>query len=158
MSRVPAGVALRAAWWALRRTLTVPRPPDFQIGGPRSVYLARWYVVPNNRWLNVYLHHIRRDDDDRALHDHPWINVSVVLAGCYREIMPDGAAIRRRGSVTVRPARAFHRIEIVAGPVWTLFITGPKTREWGFLCPQGWRHWREFTAAAHGEAIGKGCE
>lgn len=147
-----------AAWRALVRTLTIPRPPDFEIGEPGDVYLRRWYVIPRNPVLNVYLHRFVRDDDDRALHDHPWINASVVLSGRYREIMPDGVAERRRGSVTVRPARAFHRIEVIAHPVWTLFLTGPRTREWGFLCPQGWRHWKDFTAGRQGERIGKGCD
>lgn len=47
-------------------------------------------------------------------------------------------------------------------PCWTLFITGPKVREWGFHCPKGWRHWRDFcgvpTGEARGDEIGKGCE
>ncbi|CAN0516096.1 unnamed protein product, partial [Scytosiphon promiscuus] len=31
------------------------------------------------------------------------------------------------------------------GPVWSLFITGPKYREWGFRTAGGWMHWKEFT-------------
>ena len=47
------------------------RPPDFVIGGADRPYMRRWYLVPKNTQLNVYLHHFRRSDDDRALHDHP---------------------------------------------------------------------------------------
>lgn len=55
---------------------------------------------------------------------------------------------------------AYERSEI---PVITLFITGPRIREWGFLCPQGWRHWRDYVAPGTGQGtsgseIGKGCE
>mgnify|MGYP000066528385 CR=1 FL=1 len=56
------------------------------------------------------------------------------------------------------PSTSAHRIELVAGPVWTLFLTGPFRREWGFHCPQGWRHWRDFTSGANGERVGKGCD
>ena len=29
--------------------------------------------------------------------------------------------------------------------------------EWGFHCPKGWVHWRDFTAGKDGEIVGKGC-
>jgi hypothetical protein len=50
----------------------VKRRPDFIIGGADNPYLLRWWIIPRNRWCNVYLHKILRDDDPRALHDHPW--------------------------------------------------------------------------------------
>lgn len=57
-----------------------------------------------------------------------------------------------------RPGAA-HRLVIEPGrPAWSLFLTGPKVREWGFHCPQGWRPWRAFTAGAHGAEIGAGCD
>jgi hypothetical protein len=43
-------------------------------------------------------------------------------------------------------------------PCWTVFITGPIVREWGFHCPKGWVHWREFTDARDSGSIGKGCD
>ena len=55
------------------------RPPNAIIGGPENPYLLRWWLIPRNRWFNVYLHQFKRSDDDRALHDHPWINASIVL-------------------------------------------------------------------------------
>ncbi len=42
------------------------RKPDFIIGGPENPYLLRWYLIPQNRFFNVYLHKILRSDDDRA--------------------------------------------------------------------------------------------
>jgi hypothetical protein len=33
-----------------------------------------------------------------------------------------------------------HRIELPVGsPTWTLFLTGPVVRKWGFHCINGWR-------------------
>ncbi len=135
------------------------RPPDFVIGDSDNPYLRRWWVIPRNRWFNIYLHHFLRSDDDRALHDHPWLNCSILLTGEYREHTPRGVFDRRRFRLVFRRAASAHRIELTRGPVWTLFLTGPRVREWGFLCPRGWRHWREFVALTDGgNTIGKGCE
>ena len=143
-------------------SISQKRPPDIVIGGEDDPYLKRWWLIPRNRWFNVYLHHFLRSDDDRALHDHPWWNLSVLLSGRYVEhtISAGGVHVkteRRAGQRKFRAASAAHRIELVDGPCWTLFITGPRLREWGFHCPQGWRHWRQFTSGPRGETIGRGC-
>lgn len=141
------------------------RPPDFVIGGEERPYLLRWWVIPRNRLFNVYLHCFLRSDDDRALHDHPWANASILLRGRYVEhTIAEGGIEHRRelrsGDFRVRSSGRFaHRVELVDGPCWTLFITGPRYREWGFHCPRaGWIHWKEFTAADDIGAVGKGCE
>jgi hypothetical protein len=134
------------------------RAPDFVIGEPDAPYMRRWWIVPRNEQQNVYLHEILRDDDDRALHDHPWANTSYLLIGSYREITPEGVFIRKAGDVVTRPAEALHRLEMIGGePCVSLFFTGPKVREWGFDCPKGWVHWRDFTGGANGELVGRGC-
>ncbi len=141
------------------------RKPDFIIG---ENYLFRWYVIPRNRFFNVYLHNFQRSDDPRALHDHPWWNCSVLLSGNYIEHLEDGSKIERKaGCVVFRKAKTAHRVELMQDRFgwliepWSLFITGPRIREWGFLCPKGWRHWKEFTN--YGESgdsrdIGRGCD
>lgn len=152
------------------------RPPDFIIGPAEKPYLLRWWIIPRNRWFNIYLHKFLRSDDDRALHDHPWASCSIILNGGYFEHTPNRMFWRNQGGVYFRRATAAHLVELdidwrkqIPGsgiyplkPVWTLFITGPKVREWGFHCPKGWRHWREFYGVpegeAHGGEIGKGCE
>lgn len=136
------------------------RNPDFVIGDVHDPYLLRWFVIPRNRWFNIYLHLFLRSDDDRALHDHPWVNLSVLLSGHYLEHLPGGIVKhRRRGQIVLRRASCAHRVELINGPVWTLFLTGPKVRSWGFHCPKGWRHWREFTNTADdGATVGKGCD
>lgn len=152
------------------------KPVGLPIGGAADPYMNRRYVIPRNRLFNIYCHEILRDDDDRALHDHPWPNLSIVLRGGYREIafvrpqrhgFPLPATIekyRRAGSVVGRRARTAHRLALHRDadnrpiPAWTLFITGPVLRDWGFWCNGGrWVHWRCFTAGEKGELVGRGC-
>jgi hypothetical protein len=139
------------------------RPPDFIVGGKEDPYLMRWWVIPRNRFFNVYLHHFMRSDDDRALHDHPWWNLSILLKGEYTEhtIAAGGvhrAVIRRAGQFKFRGAKSAHRIELHNGPCWTLFLTGPMLRTWGFHCPRGWRPWKEFVDDRDSGKVGRGCE
>ena len=138
------------------------RPPDFIIGGIDHPYLKRWWLIPRNRFFNIYLHKFLRSDDDRALHDHPWLNVSYLLAGEYVEHMILAGGVRTAtkyiaGDLRFRGARTAHRIEIDQA-CWSLFITGPIIREWGFHCEKGWRPWREFVSQQHAGDIGKGCD
>lgn len=131
------------------------RDPDFIIG---DNYLRRWWIIPRNEGCNVYLHDIRKSDDDRALHDHPWTNTSYLLMGSYLEHTPDGIFTRRAGDIVERPAHALHRLEVVPGDrAISLFITGPKVREWGFNCPKGWRHWKQFVDPNDAGQPGPGC-
>lgn len=151
------------------------RVPDFVIGKAQSVYMNRWWVIPRNRWFNVYLHQVLRDDDDRALHDHPWINLSIVLKGGYWEVMPENRPSlswpvpptrtkwRGPGSIVLRWPTSAHRLVVGAvgmegrGPCWSLFITGPKMREWGFWCARGWVVWSDFVTPGNAGEIGPGC-
>lgn len=161
------------------------REPDLYIGGRENPYLLRWYVIPKNPVFNIYLHNFRRSDDDRALHDHPWLfNVSILLKGEYFEHVPadkkrwpeDLSTVRkhrRPGAVYFRPSRAPHRVELPRFaledrkgnynmkeiPCWTLFITGPRVREWGFYCQQGWIFWKKFVSNRPGVSeVGAGCD
>jgi hypothetical protein len=148
----------------LQKHVVAKRPPDFVIGREENPYLYRWYLLPRNRILNIYLHLFLRDDDDRALHCHPWANCSLLLKGSYTEhqIAPGGVHVRsvlNAGDFRIRwSGKLAHRIELHQGPCWTLFITGPKYREWGFHCVNGWRHWKDFTAPHDKGQIGRGCD
>jgi len=136
------------------------RAPDFIIGEVTNPYMRRWWIIPRNRLMNVYLHEVLRSDDDRALHDHPWDNTSLLIRGSYLEITPEGKLIREPGDVIHRQATDAHRLVVEDGePVRSLFMTGPNVREWGFHCPQGWRHWRDFVGvSAEGTSVvGRGC-
>ena len=136
------------------------RPPDFTVGDKTEPYMERWHVLPRNSWFNIYLHHFLHSDEDEALHDHPYLwNISLLLRGNYLEHLPGGRVkLRRSPRLVFRWGRATHRIELIAeAPVWTLFLTGPRVREWGFYCPQGWKHWREFVNARDSGPNSKGC-
>ncbi|WP_254424626.1 hypothetical protein [Mycobacteroides abscessus] len=141
-----------------------------------SPYLRRWYVIPRNRWVNIYVHQFLRSDDDRAMHDHPWPFFSWVLKGRYFEEIDLGVIVRERWSFAYRPAVHRHivRLDVTMVqdryeddswarsaspqdiPVWTLIVTGRRMREWGFWCPdpktlvERFVPWREFGA--------RGCE
>lgn len=140
------------------------RNPHVVIGGILDPYLERWFVIPRNPIFNIYFHRFLRSDDDRALHDHPWSNVSILLKGHYIEhtIAQGGVHYKRvigEGDVKVRLFGSYaHRIELFDGPVYTLFITGPRYRDWGFHCPRGWVYWKDFTAEHDEGLIGKGCD
>jgi|SRR5579864_76685 len=134
------------------------------INPPEKPFLKRWFVIPKNRFMNIYLHQFVRDDEDRALHDHPWPNLSVLLRESYIEHTIDKGGVHRRttytaGALKVRSPWAAHRVELHRDadgeplPSWSLFITGPVMRErWGFHCPEtGWR-------SSHDFHINGGCE
>lgn len=155
----------RFASWVVKKAQS--RPPNFVVG-PREVpYLRRWWVIPRNPVFNIFVHQFLASDDDRALHDHPWWSWSLLLKGTYVEHTIEEGGIHLRitytpGSFHFRRGRFAHRIEIVPHKhpcCWTLFITGPRYREWGFHCPeQGWVHWKRFTSPADKGQIGAGCD
>lgn len=144
--------------WVLRRA------PDFIIGGHERPYLRRWWLIPRNPIFNVYVHQFLRSDDDRALHCHPWANASLILRGRYTEhTIAAGGVHQHRvlaaGAWKIRfSGRHAHRIELTDGPCWTLFLTGPRYRNWGFHCPNRWVPWQEFTAPDDAGGIGRGCD
>ena len=149
--------------------------PHFVVGDPARPYMLRWYILPRNPLLNVYLHKFVRDDDDRALHDHPWPSVSVLLKGRYLEQMHGKNLLGEPGIIKVmrswqwwslfgipivfRRATHRHRIELIDGdPAWTLFVTGPVVRDWGFWCPKGFVPWQKFVEPNAPGQVGRGCD
>lgn len=157
-------ISRRLAGWlfgVLARRTFYERAPDVEIGGRSDPYMQRWHVIPRNRFFNIYFHRVLRSDDPRALHDHPWASLSVVLTGGYTEVIEkDGshlAVLRRTGDVTFRRASAAHRLCDPLIGTFTLFVTGPRIRNWGFYCPQGWRRWQDFCDPKDHTKPGRGC-
>ena len=111
-----------------------------------SEYLIRRYLLPRNNYLNIYLHTFLGSDDDRALHDHPWYSISLLLKGTLIEHLPNKSRkIIKTGQFSFRSPQFQHRIELPAGQTAvTVFITGPVVRKWGFSCPQGWMAWDKY--------------
>jgi hypothetical protein len=123
-----------------------------------DIYMERYWLwgLDYDSWLmkwfglSVRLHKIRRPDNDRHLHDHPWSFLSVILRGAYAENLPiyrekyydefnKGVEYyeyveRTVGSAVVRSTWDRHRISTISpGGVWTLFISGKKKQWWGFF-------------------------
>lgn len=105
--------------------------------------------------ISIRVHHILRSDDDRAFHDHPWPYLTIILKGGYWEIQPcfssgiyqgDTKAWRGAGSILLRKANSWHRLEVEPNiDCWTLFSTGKYKQSWGFLVsPKAKVHYREF--------------
>jgi hypothetical protein len=133
--------------------------PDVVLAPDGTPYLYRWHILYDNEVGNRFLHVQVASDPERPLHDHPWDNTSLILAGGYDELFhpyPDEAAghwreymivapcVRhlRRGDKASRPAAWAHRLVLPPEIPYsmTLFNTGPKVREWGFWYPDGWHH------------------
>jgi hypothetical protein len=120
-------------------------------------YLERYYLFlkERNRFpFNVFLHKFLKSDPD-DVHDHPWPYATLILKGGYWEWIPqfnsagqkigEVAAWRGPGHFRISPARSYHRIELdPAVTAWTLFMPGPKQKDWGFLVRNQWIQWEEY--------------
>ena len=114
-------------------------------------YLERYYVFLKDRtWFpfNIFVHKFLKSDPD-DVHDHPWPYATLILKGGYYEWIPqfdkqgnkfgEIAVWRGPGSFRVCGADSYHRIELDPSiTAWTLFMPGPKQREWGFLVRNQW--------------------
>ena len=121
-------------------------------------YLHRYYLF-QTRWLapifpklsyKIVLHNIVKSDID-GLHDHPWSWKTRILSGGYWEDTLEGKFWRSpQDGWRSRSAYDFHRLVLdtkKAGKdgTWTLFIMGPKEKEWGFLSKdEEWVHWKIY--------------
>lgn len=135
---------------------------------PLGPLVERYIFFRHPKIFGIFIHKLCRSDHDRALHDHPWGFVSVVLNGGYREehfvenrvvSYADGdperkypvTAYRRNHFLAVlfRPATWRHRVIIDSKPAWTLVFVGPRRRRWGFWIPQWdgqttWCWWAKY--------------
>ncbi len=99
-----------------------------KLGDLKCPYLHRW--VLDCRWFSIRLHHWLRGDDPRALHDHPWNFIVVVLKGSYWDVTANGRQLMSPGTVQYR--NALHKHTVDTKGCWTLVLTGPVIRPWGF--------------------------
>lgn len=120
---------------------------------------------------SIRIHHIKREDLDRHLHDHPWNARTIILKGWYEEkrmfdltreqiaqlaercpgLLSKGKVEafeyhRRRAGDTARLGFGqYHSIvEVSPGGVWTLFISSRWQGVWGFLVDGVKVPWREY--------------
>lgn len=120
-------------------------------------YLERYYLFLKDRDnfpFNIFLHKFLKSDID-DLHDHPWPYFTLILRGGYWEWVPqfnsEGQKVgeiakwRAPGHFRFCSAETYHRIELDPGiTAWTLFIPGPKKRDWGFLVKNRWVQWEQY--------------
>lgn len=137
--------------WYIRYAAKRPADEIITANNEGSQYLHRWHLIPKNRLLNIYLHRFI-GPDQRVMHDHPWLSLAYHLQGWFDETyirlhgkfcyVPLNRRIHK-GQWTYRNSEFLHYL--VPGPAgaWTIFITGPTIRKWGFLTDQGWKPWRE---------------
>jgi hypothetical protein len=141
-------------------------------------YLVRYFIYRPD-WLDkigidskkagrIYLHNFLRSDYDRALHDHPWNFVSLILTKGYweygdvrqismKEVIAgkwewttggyEMRAFHKPFRVVRRGAGWRHRVQLVDGTEpWTLVFIGPKVRSWGFwTTPHKWCPWQSYS-------------
>lgn len=138
------------------------RPPDQIIGPHHAPQTLRWNLI-DWRGFQVALHRWCNSDSDRALHDHSAGNVSILLTGCYREWFSHAWesprwTLRLPLIPYYRKADTAHRVELHRGRLWTIWIRFRPWREWGFHCPKGWKHWKEYCDSRDIGLVGKGCD
>lgn len=142
----------------LRRAddICLSRAPDVVLEHGGKAFLARWWLLPRNRFMNVYLHRFTDSDPGRDLHDHPWASLSLLLRGELHERLVGSRRPHEnihcmvpvtQGCVRFRRATFAHRLDVP--PVFgraplSIFITGPWLRSWGFHTSDGWVHWKEY--------------
>lgn len=101
-----------------------------KLGLPECPYVIRWRI--EFPFGSMRLHHWLTSDDDRALHDHPWWFWTIVLKGGYADKSPAGTDHLGRFSHRYRPAQHRHTVIPDESGAWTLLVTGPVVRPWGF--------------------------
>ena len=120
-------------------------------------YLERYYLFLRERErfpFNVFLHKFLKSDPD-DVHDHPWPYATLILKGGYWEWIPHFDTVGRKtgeyqvwrgpGHFRISKANSFHRIELDPDiTAWTLFMPGPKQRDWGFLVKNQWIQWEQY--------------
>ncbi|RMV72186.1 hypothetical protein ALP05_03992 [Pseudomonas caricapapayae] len=164
LAKVLARPAIAA--WLITRAQRTPylhiRSADGQ-----EVCMGRWWLFsPYDKetrvrrfiWSpwSVRIHHIKRADADRDLHDRPWNARTIILRGNYTEQRliehSEPAALateyitRRPGDTAQLSFGEYHRIdEVSEDGVYTLFISGPYQGTWGFLVNGAKVAWRDYT-------------
>lgn len=127
------------------------------------IYLNRW-GIGHKKIGSIFLHRMDAPDPGIDLHNHPWWFASLVLWGGYieeRANSDDAPALARhaeqldvprwgvhwpRGTVVRRRPGSFRSLDLgechtitglLRSRCWTLVVTGPTRRTWGFFLPTG---------------------
>lgn len=103
-----------------------------------KLHFRRWRII-ETPWFGVYIHGIYQADQDKDMHDHPWDYASYVIkGGPFLEESMNSLGEKKElenmfpGDFIRRRAEHFHRIVKLESPVYTLFFTGRRRRNWGY--------------------------
>ena len=131
-------------------------------GAGRCPYLHRWCLFVGPFGIRLYLHKFVGSDWSRDLHDHPKRFISIGLWGSYieetpatpwphgehqaRKIPPRARNQRRYRAPWIRsfPAEHIHRLILDCPVCWTLVLTLPESRPWGFWVRGEWIPWKQY--------------
>lgn len=104
------------------------------LGRPECPFAYRWHAKLGA--FSLRLHHWIGSDDPRYHHDHGWWFITFVLKGGYDDVTPSGEGHKRESlrvpAIRFRPSTHIHTVESHEGGAWTLLLTGPHVREWGY--------------------------
>lgn len=161
----PAGAWETSRKNGLYRRLTLRRADG-------RVYLNRW-SIGHDRIGSIKLHRMDAPDPGVDLHNHPWFFVSMILWGGYTELRANVLDASRFARFAEMWPGASHRgIEVLRRPLsvkamrldechtitalhrrvsWSLVITGPRRRRWGFFLPAGYMDERDYDATVRAE-------
>lgn len=100
------------------------------LGNPKNPYMKRW--VFDFKLFSIRIHHWLASDDLRYPHDHAWNFLTIILKGGYTDISPSGNDVVKAGNIRYRKATHQHSVKVNPSGCWTLMLTGPEFRKWGF--------------------------
>jgi hypothetical protein len=103
-------------------------------------FAAGWSPGARRSGPAIFLHHFLASDPSVEVHSHPWDwSASLILTGGYREERCVGTGVDHRrvreyrpGDVNVLTATDRHRVDLLSGDCWTLFLAGSFQQPWTF--------------------------
>lgn len=128
--------------WYEKRASTYT--PDLEVENDGAVYLERWHLIPKNWFFNIYLHRFTNSDFP-VPHSHPWFSLAFIIKGSFIEHRP-GKTPRHcfERKLYFRTPWTLHWLEMIRDVTWTLFITGPVIKPWGFVEDGKWIYHKTF--------------
>ena len=115
-------------------------------------YLHRRFLLPRNRFFNIYLHKFLSSDEADALHDHPWHSLSFLIRGLLVETTEtqNGVLVHevlKAPLMKFRSATYKHRLSTVGippKPPMSVIFTANVIRNWGFWCEEEFIPWDQY--------------
>lgn len=118
------------------------------VGHDQCPVMYRW-TLGRPFGCKVMLHHFLPNGDDPEPHDHPWTFWTLILGGGYvdEQHYPDGSVGLEpmfRGRIRRRTAEHMHRTLVNPNGCWSIVVSMPASRDWGFLWNGAWMPMAEY--------------